>query len=287
MTRLITAAAVCAIALTAFADDDFDRTLRVGPQPDLYISTGSGSIRVNPGTDGAIHIAAHVHADWSRGGDVQARIARITANPPIQQSGNSIHVGEPADRSLYNGIAIDYEITAPTAVALNLRSGAGEVEVNHVGRFLAAVSGSGSVRAHGVHGTVTLESGSGDIEVQEEAPGDVKAKTGSGSIRINGFSGGLNLRTGSGDLEANGRLTAAARLSSGSGSVRMNLQPDARFNLEASTGSGSIRVHFPNAPQQTDDSRHQISGAVNGGGPLLEAHSGSGDIEINATNRSN
>ena len=150
MIRSLTLAVVFVGALTAAADDNFDRTLSVGSQPDLYVSTGSGAIRVNPGRDGQIHIVAHVHAGWNGTGDVQNRIRQIVANPPIQQSGNSIHVGEPRDRSLYNNIAIDYEITAPPMVALNLRTSSGDLEVNHLGRFLSGYSGSGSVRAHGL-----------------------------------------------------------------------------------------------------------------------------------------
>ena len=53
-------------------------------------------------------------------------------------------------------------------------------------------------------------------------------------------------------------------------------------SLQASTGSGTIRVHFPNAPQQNDENRHHLTGAINGGGPALEARTGSGDIEINS-----
>jgi hypothetical protein len=281
MIRILTAALVLATATAVYADADFDRTLTVSGQADLYVSTGSGHIKITAGSDSQITVMAHVHAGgWNGGSDVDARIRRIVANPPIQQSGNTVRIGETNDRELYNNISIDYEITAPASVALNLRSGSGDVDVEHLGRFISATSGSGSVHARGVHGPADLHSGSGDIELQEEAAGEVKAETGSGSIRINGLNGTLMARTGSGDIEANGHLTGAARLSSGSGSVRLNLTPDAHFNLEGSTGSGSIRVHFPNAPQQNDESRHHLTGAVNGGGPVLEARTGSGDIEI-------
>ncbi len=155
MIRHVTAAVLFAAVTAVLADDHFDRTLSVGSQPDLYVSTGSGSIRVNPGSDGQIHIVAHLHGGWGGGGDVEARIRQIAGNPPIQQSGNSIHVGESTDRSLFNNITIDYEVTAPPAVALNLRSGSGDVEVNHLGRFLSGTSGSGSVRAHGLRGPAT------------------------------------------------------------------------------------------------------------------------------------
>jgi DUF4097 and DUF4098 domain-containing protein YvlB len=281
MIRTLTAALILATATAVLADADFDRTLTVSGQADLYVSTGSGHIKINAGSDNQITVKAHVHAGSWGGSDVDSRIRQIVANPPIQQSGNTVRIGETTDRTLYNNISIDYEITAPASVALNLRSGSGDVEVEHLGRFLSATSGSGSVRAHGVHGPANLQTGSGDIELQEEAAGEVKAQTGSGSIRINGLNGALTARTGSGDIEADGHLTGAARLSSGSGSVRLNLAPDAHFDLEGSTGSGSIHVHFPNAPQQNSDSRHHLTGAVNGGGPVLEARTGSGDIEIN------
>jgi hypothetical protein len=282
IARTLTTAVVLTAATAAFADGGFDRTLSVSSPADLYVSTGSGNIKISAGSDSQIHIVAHIHAAWNGGGDLDSRVHQIESNPPIRQEGNAVHVGETTDRALFNHISIDYDITAPANAAFNLRSGSGDVEVEHVGRFLSATSGSGSVRAHGVKGPAELRTGSGDIELEEEATGDVKATTGSGSIRIQGLNGGLSARTGSGDVEANGHLVGGARLSSGSGSVHMNLTPDARFNLEASTGSGAIRVHFPNAPQQNNDSRHHLTGAVNGGGPVLEARTGSGDIEINS-----
>lgn len=277
--KLLTASALLVFAATAFADANFERTLHVGAQPDLYVSTGSGNIRVYPGGEGQFRIVGHVHAGWSAFGDVNARIQRIADNPPITQNGNAVRVGETNEHDLFNNISIDYQIWVPASVALNLHSGSGDLEVDHVARFLAATTGSGSVRAHGIHGPAELQSGSGDIELQEDGPGDIKARSGSGSIRINGLNGGLAARTGSGDIEANGRLQGAANLSSGSGSVRLHLSSDVHFNLEASTGSGTIRLHFPNT-QVDADSRHHLTAPVNGGGAPLQVRTGSGDIEV-------
>lgn len=276
---LLAASALLAFSTAAFADSQFERNLNVSGQADVYVSTGSGNIKVTPGRDNQVHVIGHVHAGWSAFGDVNSRIQRIVDNPPVTQNGNSIRIGEVNDRNLFNNISIDYEISAPSSVALNLHSGSGDLEVDHVARFLSAQTGSGSVRAHGVHGPAELQSGSGDIELQQDGPGDVKARSGSGSIRINGLSGALAARTGSGDIEANGRLQGASNLSSGSGSIRMHLNSDVHFNLEASTGSGSIRMHFPNA-QVDSDSRHHVTAPVNGGGAPLEVRTGSGDIEV-------
>ena len=279
--RTLAAAALFSVATAGFAaGGNFDRTLSVSGQADLYVSTGSGHIHVYPGQGNEIHVTAHVYSGWNAGDDVEERIRRIVANPPIQQSGNSVHVGETDDRRLFNNITIDYEISVPKTVALNLRSGSGDVEIDNVSRFLHAATGSGSIRAHGIAGPAEIHTGSGDGELQQASAGDVKTSTGSGSIRINGLDGGLTARTGSGDIEANGQLIGAAKLQSGSGSIRMHLGHDARFNLDAATGSGSIRVSQPGAPMLSGE-HHHLSAQVNGGGPSLEAHTGSGDIEIN------
>jgi DUF4097 and DUF4098 domain-containing protein YvlB len=202
---------------------------------------------------------------------------RIAANPPIAESGKEIRIGDvPADaRPLYNNITIDYEISAPRGVALDLRSGSGDVQIDNVGRYLKGQTGSGSIRAHGIAGPADLHTGSGDIELQQQAAGEVHASTGSGSIRINGLNGPLTARTGSGDIEANGTLSGPSHLQSGSGSIRAHVAHDSHLNVDATTGSGSIRI----AGNSSD--HHHLSAPLNGGGASLEAHTGSGDIEIN------
>lgn len=277
--QLLAASTLLAVATAAYADD-FSRTLSVSSQADIYVSTGSGNIRITPSGDNQIHVTGHVHASWSAFGDVKSREQRIIDNPPIVQNGNQIRIGDTTDRSLLNNISIDYDLSVPSAVALNLHSGSGDIEISNVGRYLSAATGSGNVRAHGIHGPAELQTGSGDIELQQDAAGDVKAKTGSGNVHIHEFNGGLTLRTGSGDIEASGRLASSANVNTGSGSVRLHLNPDSRFNLQAATGSGDIRVRFPGAPKQDDNSRHHLTASINGGGDPLEIHTGSGDIEV-------
>jgi DUF4097 and DUF4098 domain-containing protein YvlB len=280
LSRSHVLASIFAAALlpaAAFAAGDFDRTLPASSATDVFVATGSGRIHIYPGSDFEIHIKAHVHAGWNAGGDIEDRIRRISANPPITASGKEIHIGEvsPADRALYNNISIDYEIASPKGVALNVRTGSGDVEIDNVGRFLKGETGSGAIRAHGIAGPADLRTGSGDIELQQASAGQVQAATGSGSIRINGLSGTLTARTGSGDIEANGALTGPSKLQSGSGSIRAHVAHDSHLSVDATTGSGSIRI----AGNSTD--HHHLSAPINGGGSPLEAHTGSGDIEIN------
>ena len=279
--RPILLMAVLGVTTVALADNTFDRTLNVSSQPDLYVSTGSGNIHIVPGSGSQIHIVGHVHAGWSAFGDVSARVQHIIENPPIAQNGNSVRIGEVMDHSLFNNISIDYDINVPVDVALNLHSGSGDVEVDNVGRFLSATSGSGTVRARGIHGPADLESGSGELTLEDAGAGDVKAKTGSGDIRVHGFNGSFNARTGSGDIDAYGHLQNGGMIMTGSGDVKLHLTPDSKFTLEAATGSGDIRVNMPGVmAANSESSRHHVTTDVNGGGPALQIRTGSGDIEI-------
>jgi hypothetical protein len=279
-----TAATLVLAATTAFAaDSNFDRTLNVSGPPNVSVSTASGYIHLNPGSDSQVHIVAHLRSShgWmsSGGGDVDSRIQQIVNNPPIIQNGNDIIVGpEHRNGDLYRNINIDYEITLPKASGISATTGSGDVQIQDVGATIKAQSGSGSVRVHGVQGPSTLGTGSGDIELQQVGPGDVKAETGSGSVRLQGVAGALKASTGSGDIEAQGQPTSDWKVSTGSGSVRL-VVGNARFNLDADTGSGSINVSQP-LTMQGSLNRHHVSGVVNGGGPTIHIGTGSGDIQI-------
>ncbi|WP_263380166.1 DUF4097 family beta strand repeat-containing protein [Granulicella paludicola] len=283
--QLVTAAAVLAISTAAFADGHFERTLNVSSTPDLYVNNGSGNIQIHAGSGSEIHISARIRTSWGMfggGGDSSNAIREIEDHPPIAQEGNSVRVGFVTNHSEYNHVSIDYDITAPAGVALNLHSGSGDVTTADVGRFITASTGSGNIRAQGVSGPADLQSGSGDITLDQRNGGDIKARTGSGNVHIHGFNGSLVARSGSGDIDAEGHLTGTATLDSGSGNVKLHLGNDAHFNLEASTGSGDIRVRYPNAPEQDEHSRHHMTAPINGGGPPLQVRTGSGNVEISS-----
>ncbi len=278
---ILTAAVLTLATATVFAAGrDFDRTLNVNASPTVSISTGSGYIHLRPGSDNQVHIVGHVHPgnSWFNG-DSEARVQQIVSNPPITQSGNNIIIGDTHSRNLFRNIGIDYDVTLPRASSIRASTGSGDVDIQDVGTTLKAESGSGSIRARGIHGPADLQTGSGDIEFQQTAAGDVRAQTGSGSIRLSGLSGGLKAGTGSGDIQATGQPNSDWKLDTGSGSIHLTLAPSARYTLNAGTGSGSIHTAQP-ITMQGEINKHQITGTVNGGGPTVRAHTGSGDINV-------
>jgi DUF4097 and DUF4098 domain-containing protein YvlB len=263
------------------------------------VVTGSGYVHVYSGSGSQVHVIGRVHVRPGLfGGDGEAKVRQIVADPPIQQSGNTITIGaKRSDSSFFNNVSIDYEITAPRGTTLKAESGSGDLEiggiagavtaetgsgemkVDNIGANARLETGSGSIHATNVHGAATLETGSGDLDLDLSGAGDVKAQTGSGSIRIHGVSGGLRAEAGSGEIEVTGNPAAEWRLESGSGSIHANVGDTAKFTLNAETGSGSIHVDMPVMMQGQLNKQH-IVGMVNGGGPTLRAATGSGSITI-------
>ena len=245
------AAAAMLVAMTmclpaAFAaEKSFDRTLSVNGPVTLRVSTGSGYIRVSPGSDNQVHIVGRVKSNNSWwGGSSDDAVAKVAANPPIDQAGNIIRVGDDHGNDWTHHVSIDYEITTPA------------------------------------HTMLVAESGSGDLQVSN-IDGTVKAHTGSGSIRADKLGSGSRLETGSGSLEISGQPTAPWKLETGSGEISLRLGNNAHFTLDAETGSGSVKSDPP-LTMTTHGSidKHHVSGTVNGGGPTIKAETGSGDIHI-------
>jgi hypothetical protein len=262
-------------AIPALASEaTFERTLSVSGTVTLHISTGSGYIRIKPGSDDKVHIYGKVKSGWGANED---RVRDIAAHPPIEQTGSIVRVG--GHQENMHNISIEYEIEAPARTFLEASSGSGDVTDDGVGVNARLNTGSGTIHATGLHDSFTVETGSGDIYAEQTGAGDVKANTGSGTIELKNIAGGLRAQTGSGDIKLSGQPKADWRVTTGSGSVE--LWPDrSSFTLDASTGSGEIKTDREMLVQGSVETHHHITGKINGGGPLVRVETGSGDIRV-------
>ena len=274
----LTAATLAIPALALASDGTFDKTLSVNGAVQLDVSTGSGYVHVGPGSDNQVHIVGHVHANHGfLGGSSEDQVKQVVDNPPIQQSGNTIRVGQ-MHESWLNHVSIDYDITTPKSTHLKAESGSGDLKATSIGGGTRLETGSGSVNGDDLGGESYLQTGSGDIRVNFSNGGTVTAGTGSGSIRLTGIKGGLKAETGSGDVSIAGQPLDNWKIEAGSGSIDLNLG-GAKFTLDAETGSGSIHTDQPISMQGSLE-RHHITGSVNGGGPTVKVETGSGSIRI-------
>jgi Putative adhesin len=303
------AAAATLVAMTmclpaAFAaEKSFDRTLSVNGPVTLRVSTGSGYIRVSPGSDNQVHIVGHVKSGGNSwlgwGGSSDDAVAKVAANPPIDQAGNIIRVGDDHGNDWARHVSIDYEIMTPANTMLVAESGSGDLQLTNINGTVKAHTGSGSIHAdklgsgsrletgsgtidaNNLMGPTTLQTGSGEIRAQLASAGDVVAGTGSGDIKLENVQGAVKAETGSGSLQISGQPTAPWKLETGSGDISLRLGGNARFTLDAETGSGSVKSDPPlTMTTHGSTDKHHVSGTVNGGGPTIKAQTGSGDIHI-------
>lgn len=257
----------------------FDRTLSASAAVQLAVSTGSGNIHLTRGTGNEVHIHGRIHVSHE-GSEERAR--QIAANPPIEQSGDVIRVGqhhdEHQDREQWHGISIDYEIEAPAGTLLNAISGSGDIVDEGVGQDAKLQTGSGDIKATGLEGPFTVRTGSGNIVAEQSGQGDVIAETGSGDIELKDIHGGFHGQTGSGDIKASGTPSASWTLQTGSGTIEL-WTGNAPLTLDASTGSGEVTTEHEMMVQGSQDHKH-MRGTLNGGGPTIRAQTGSGEIHI-------
>jgi DUF4097 and DUF4098 domain-containing protein YvlB len=239
----------------------FERTLTVSGPVDLSVRTGSGDIQIRTGEANRVHIIGRVSAGRRRDGmDPAERVKQVEAAPPIQQTGNTVRVGDTQNDERYRNVSISYEIVVPANT------------------HLTSLTGSGDQTIGSIDGAVRAQAGSGDIHI-ERTGGSLQAQTGSGDIRVNAVGGEIRAQTGSGDIDV--RQTARAEVSArtGSGDVNLTLPADAAFTLDARTGSGSIDTLQPLTIQGTYRRNH-IQGVVRGGGNMVSITTGSGSIRI-------
>lgn len=293
---LIVAAGLSTLASASSSyQGSFQKDLPVTGTVDLEVLTRSGDITVHSGSEKTVSIHGRIHVNdrWMSGGK-ENEVHQIEQNPPISQTGNSIHIDYVNARE----ISIDYEITVPADTSLrthsgsgdqtieglrnnlNLESGSGDMRVSNLKGEVHVHTGSGNIEAREISGSFNAEAGSGDIRVEGNMASDFRVRTGSGNVEARTVTGGLHVEAGSGDITVDGSPTQAWEVKTGSGNVRLRLPGEAGFNLEASTGSGELVVNHPVTIQGNLRSKHLVSGVVHGGGPALTVHTGSGDVEI-------
>jgi DUF4097 and DUF4098 domain-containing protein YvlB len=277
MKHLCVVFSVATLALASVpsraAEATFERDLSLSGRVDLTIENGAGYIKLAPGSAGRIHIFARVKSNW--GGSDQM-VQQIANHPPIEQTGNIVHIGE--HHQSFHNISIDYEIQAPADSFLHASNGSGSIDDDGVGVNARLTTGSGGIHATGLQGSFELGTGSGGIYAEQSGSGNVEAQTGSGTIELKSLHGGLHAQTGSGGVKVTGTPAESWRIITGSGGVEL-WTGNAAFTLDASTGSGGVHSDREMTTQGSQGNHH-VEGKIGGGGPVVHIQTGSGGVRI-------
>lgn len=239
----------------------FSRVLQVSGPVRLEVESGAGNITVHVGNDRTVSISARIRARGSFSGmSAEAKIAKLQDRPPIEQQGNSIHIGRVDDPALSRHVIINYDLNVPAQTQLTLKTGAGRQFIEGTELPLDAWSGAGSI---------TVENVSGNAEIH----------TGAGSVEVRSPKGTLNAETGAGAVRAKGDPKRDWRIQVGAGSINLEVPLKASFDLEAQSGFGRVTVN-PQLKLDGSVSSGRVYAKVGDGGPTVRLSSGAGSIRI-------
>jgi hypothetical protein len=294
----------------------FERSFDVTDGATLDVSTIRGKIDVTVGEPGRVVVSGTVTArvGWNVVANGVEIARNVAANPPVEQVAQTIRLRVPDDPSVRRAVTVSYQVQVPEntkvvtvsdsgattvrgvsgAVAVRTQSGA--IELSRLGGSVDVTTGSGAVRVDTVSGPLSVNTssssfvgrslgnslrartGSGSIDAELSGDGDAHVESSSSAIRIEGVAGGITASSSSGHISVNGVPGRPWTVRSGSGGVDVGIDSSASFNLDASTGSGSINVE--GAPIQGSVSKQKVSGSIGSGGASVRLTSRSGSIHV-------
>lgn len=294
----------------------FERTFDVPAEAFLDVSTVRGKIDITVGQPGRVVVLGTATVRWGlTDPTVALQLAKQVAdNPPIVQEGHTVRLRPPSRDEERRAMTISYEVQVPKGMQVKTESDSGETTITGVGGRVVVETESAAITLQDLGGDADVITSSGAVRV-DDVTGDLSVRTQSAGIALRGLGAGLRVRTQSGSVEASfrgqglvdvetassaidlanvgggliaasssGRIrvdgtpTAPWEISGGSGSFDVKLARRVGFDLDASSGSGSVRLDGLDLSGSA--SKGVATGAVAGGGPLVQARTRSGSIAI-------
>lgn len=236
---------------------------------DLKVELNSGEIDITAAETSATAVALE-----AVNGDGYAK--ELIANARVEQHGDKVSVIMPKSKNGLFGRKGQVRATITVPLDSSLRIDASSADVTGHGRFGAANinSGSGDVDLENI-ASGDLKAGSGDVEIETVAE-SVKVKTGSGDVTMGSIRGSGDIAAGSGDVVVSD-VTETIKVKTGSGDI---LIKDGGARVDVMAGSGDLtlkRIERGEVVAKTGSGDVSI-GIVRGTAAYLEIQTVTGDV---------
>jgi DUF4097 and DUF4098 domain-containing protein YvlB len=276
----------------------------------LRVEATAGDIKIEPASDGADEIL--IRATKGVTGNLSAAkltplLNKVQVSAALEDSALVVRSRFPQESfPSGTGAYVNYAITVPKRLALDLNSASGDIKVSGVQGGAKIHSASGDVELQEVGGALDVTTASGDTSVEsarieslklQSASGDVKCEkiqaagsalkvaivNQSGDVAFSGDATDLSLETASGEIEA--ELTAALTLAaitihSASGGVTLTLPRSVSAKVSVQTSSGDM--HAPDGGRDKNEDEHSLHVTLGGGVAPVTIQTASGDITVRA-----
>jgi DUF4097 and DUF4098 domain-containing protein YvlB len=204
------------------------------------------------------------------------RIRRLESDPPVEQDGNAIGIGDATNRWLLRGINLLLEITAPANTEIRALADSGDIRIEGIDGPVECETDSGEINISNIGSEVRASSDSGGIHIRD-VKGGVDVRTDSGHVEALDIEGTIDVKTDSGDIRLSQTIVKPVCAQADSGRIRVQLAATGGYTIRARTDNG--RIELPVLTRQRL-SRHELEGDIRGGGSAVDLETDSGDIEV-------
>jgi len=266
------------LAGTAFQDTDTTVAVRAGAR--LNLDNFDGGVTITTWTRNSMRVQA-THDDDTR--------------VEIDSRGGSVDV---RGRSRYGPPEVEYRITVPVDMSLEISTHSGDVEIDGSRGEIQVQTVEGKVTVTGGTGRVSLSSVEGDVQLTgasgrvsiSAVDGSVTVKDAKGDLQISAVDGAILLddidaqsveaSTVDGEIEFGGPIKEGGRyrLSSHDGDVTVTA-PSINASVSVSTYEGDFESDFPVTITGTR-SRKRLDFTLGSGSARLELESFDGSVRL-------
>jgi DUF4097 and DUF4098 domain-containing protein YvlB len=270
------------IGLLSVALQQSDTTVSVRPNARLELENFGGSINVRAWDRNQVRVRAqHGRRDF----------LRVSASSSV--------VRVEADSRMGVARSVEYEITVPVGMSLDLSGNntsidvegvRGEIDAETVQGNVTVSGGTGRVRLESVQGQIVLRNASGRIDVSTvnrgiyltDVAGDIVAETVNGPIVMEGAQAStVDAATVNGTIVYDGVIRDGGDylMSTHNGSIWLVVPANTSANVNVSTFNGKLDASFPVSLKESTN-RRRFSFVMGRGSARIDLETFGGDVRF-------
>jgi DUF4097 and DUF4098 domain-containing protein YvlB len=227
------------------AEDTVQKRFIAGSVSSLKADANTGSIEISSTEAGSDEI--HVQATRTiHGSDsvetLKPLLADVSVQAELVNGALVLSSKHPADFDKRNiSVSVDYVVTVPQRLALDLRTGSGAITVHGIKGDARLHTDYGGIELTDIGGSVDASTTSGAVSIHgAEGAKRIDAKTDYGDIDLTQVSGAIDANTSSGTITVqDARNAVNMKLHSDYGKVSIS---NAAGSIDASSSSGVVRI---------------------------------------------
>jgi hypothetical protein len=152
------------------------------------------------------------------------------------------------------------------------------IRVPHGVELARVTTSNGPIHVNSIDAPAHLRTSNGPVRVVG-VKGAIDVQTSNGPVNITDAAGPATLRTSNGPIELSMDSIADVRASTSNGPITLRIPSSAGAALRARTSNGPIDTDF-DLRNEDRISKHNISGTIGSGGPMLDLSTSNGAIRV-------